>query len=468
MKTLTGLSLDVEDYIGNQVGGGKGSQVPVASGLPIWQKNHVDRTLKAKDRLPRIRDAQRFGNLSKSSFFNRTKSAANRHRPFPKRVRHIRGLLDTPICSVLDDRQYIQTASSTDGLGLSNAMAQLSFPPNAALDEKLKSYKLSQIKANTQRKNEKIIVPNGPWQTFGIINEPNGEWKKEVRILANKLGIIREKRQKPNVGSLTATHNLVKPKTSTGVTCIRTCPTPKSNGYSEKTGRIIPSSSRNLMSRASRGKPTTSFPTLKKWTEDSREDLILQLLCQMLKLETPGDAQNWLTAATEEDKTKIESLLKKALTSLDTNYGVTGELNWSIEEEDETKGNSGEIKISTTKTHSRSGHVWKPKDSVQNNGKVQNHLVLDDDEGEEEKGKSQLKIDEQKMKKNADKESEKEQKMNEEEEIPKIETDKIDLESQTILNEERIHKQLDKLNEENLVDMMENAEATAQMIMKNN
>ncbi|XP_071495051.1 uncharacterized protein [Diadema antillarum] len=57
--------------------------------LPMTQKDFAGRR-------PHTQASARFGQLSQSSFFAR-------HNPHSKRVRHIKGLLDYPICSVHDD-----------------------------------------------------------------------------------------------------------------------------------------------------------------------------------------------------------------------------------------------------------------------------------------------------------------------------------------------------------------------------
>ncbi|ESO84247.1 hypothetical protein LOTGIDRAFT_78614, partial [Lottia gigantea] len=48
---------------------------------------------------PATQGGNRFGQLSRSQFFTR-------HNPHPHRVRHFKGLLDVPICSVNDDGHF--------------------------------------------------------------------------------------------------------------------------------------------------------------------------------------------------------------------------------------------------------------------------------------------------------------------------------------------------------------------------
>ncbi|RUS85570.1 hypothetical protein EGW08_006653, partial [Elysia chlorotica] len=79
----------------------------LSQGVPV----PTDKFRKELDRRPHTQGGYRFGQLSHNSFFTR-------HNPHPGRVRHLKGLLDVPICSVNDDGYF------------ANPRYSLQFPPN--------------------------------------------------------------------------------------------------------------------------------------------------------------------------------------------------------------------------------------------------------------------------------------------------------------------------------------------------
>lgn len=78
----------------------------------------------------------RFGQLSQNSFFTR-------HNPHPSRVRHIKGLLDVPICAVNDDGYFASPKYS------------LQFPPNAFNNKQMNKWK-GQVPVNAINVNSRL------------------------------------------------------------------------------------------------------------------------------------------------------------------------------------------------------------------------------------------------------------------------------------------------------------------------
>jgi len=245
-----------------------------------------------------------FGKLSHSSFFAR-------HNPHPGRVRHIKGLLDVPICAVNDEGQF------------ANPRHSLQFPPNHHDEMKLKSY-------NTQYYNVPVGAINvnsqlHPIDTLSGIqkfvgsamngrifrekavnnltnpNVPLGEaWREELEALTSAVGAagLEDMQRRPPS---------VKPRTAQ---------------YSTTTGRLIPPPSRAMSrgnSRAARRE--VFFNKLQNISDNPDiETMIMQMLCQILQTEDAGAVQAWLVSAGDREKSMVLDMIRAALVSNEEYY----------------------------------------------------------------------------------------------------------------------------------------------------
>ncbi|XP_052688365.1 protein TBATA-like isoform X4 [Crassostrea angulata] len=243
----------------------------------------------------------RFGQLSQNSFFTR-------HNPHPSRVRHIKGLLDVPICAVNDDGYFASPKYS------------LQFPPNAFNNKQMNKWK-GQVPVNAINVNSRLHPINtvtGLQYFTGLNSYPFREkavprvgmvpvteqWRDELQQLTKAIGfgtdeLAPQKPQAPGVPE--------RPKTQ----------------YSETTGRIIPPPSR-AMSRGKTGSRQGRdkyFGTLQHIApEPDMETMVLQMLCQILQTEDINAVQAWLCSAGEREKTVVMDLIRSAVGSQSDYY----------------------------------------------------------------------------------------------------------------------------------------------------
>nr|XP_022316135.1 protein TBATA-like isoform X2 [Crassostrea virginica] len=243
----------------------------------------------------------RFGQLSQNSFFTR-------HNPHPSRVRHIKGLLDVPICAVNDDGYFASPKYS------------LQFPPNAFNNKQMNKWK-GQVPVNAINVNSRLHPINtvtGLQYFTGLNSYPFREkavprvgmvpvteqWRDELQQLTKAIGFGTDemappKPQAPGVPE--------RPKTQ----------------YSETTGRIIPPPSR-AMSRGKTGSRQGRdkyYGTLQHIApEPDMETMVLQMLCQILQTEDINAVQAWLCSAGDREKTVVMDLIRSAVSSQSDYY----------------------------------------------------------------------------------------------------------------------------------------------------
>ncbi|XP_061175197.1 protein TBATA-like isoform X2 [Saccostrea echinata] len=243
----------------------------------------------------------RFGQLSQNSFFTR-------HNPHPHRVRHIKGLLDVPICAVNDDGYFASPKYS------------LQFPPNAFNNKQMSNWK-GQVPVNAINVNSRLHPINtvtGLQYFTGLNSYPFREkavprvgmvpvteqWRDELHQLTKAIGLTPEELapKKPQPPGL-----LDRPKTQ----------------YSETTGRIIPPPSRAM----SRGKTGSRNGRDKYYgnlqhiaPEPDVEAMVLQMLCQILQTEDINAVQAWLVSAGEREKGVVMDLIRSAMGSQSEYY----------------------------------------------------------------------------------------------------------------------------------------------------
>lgn len=280
---------------------------------------------------PSTQSSGRFGRLSHNSFFAR-------HNPHPARVRHLKGLLDIPICSVNDD------------IGVANPRYSSQWPPNNHDQAKLSHYsRYYNIPANAINVNTQMHPINtitglqyflGKPMNFRITSERikprsgigsvEDVWRSELQVFTEALGLVQPKDQKLN--------KMEQRKTP------MTGGRPKTQ-YSETTGRIIPPPSRAMsrgFSRASqrRDQCMTMAEQLNIETPNA-EDMVMTLLCQILQTEDINAVQQWLVAAGDREKNLVMDLLRSALTSKEEYYKQPQEIKDYIEEREKDRPVSG-------------------------------------------------------------------------------------------------------------------------------
>ncbi|XP_076459877.1 protein TBATA-like isoform X2 [Babylonia areolata] len=239
----------------------------------------------------------RFGQLSHNSFFTR-------HNPHPNRVRHLKGLLDVPICSVNDDGYF------------SSPRYSLQFPPNHFNNNKINKWKGGRIPVNTVNVNSNLHHINTvtglqyfmglnsyPWRERAIprvgLVPVTEAWRDELKRFAEQLGDGVTLTKDPAKDSL--------PKDEER---------PRTTLYSQETGRLIPPPSR-AMSRghSRRGQRTpNSYPSLQHIAPvPDVENVVLTMLCQILQTEDINAVQAWLCSAGDTEKTMVMEMIKAAM-----------------------------------------------------------------------------------------------------------------------------------------------------------
>ncbi|KAK2189612.1 hypothetical protein NP493_101g05046 [Ridgeia piscesae] len=257
---------------------------------------------------PATQGSGRFGQLSYNSFFAR-------HSPHPGRVRHIKGLLDVPICAVNDSGYF------------ANPRYTVNFPPNAYDQHRIKSYSkyfnvpVNAINVNSQRwpidtinglkyfmgkpLNMRIYRENA-LPHIGIGQSAAEAWREELRALTDAIGLPRDDILKPMPRAAPFTPQR-----------------PRTTEYSTETGRLIPPPSRAMSRHASRqGRREQLFSQWQQTIGEQPEveDMVMQMLCQILQTDDLSAVQTWLITASDREKNMVLDMIRAALTSREEYY----------------------------------------------------------------------------------------------------------------------------------------------------
>lgn len=256
-------------------------------------------TYKKDDRRPQTQGGYRFGQLSHNSFFTR-------HNPHPTRVRHFKGLLDVPICSVNDDGYF------------ANPRYSMQFPPNNFDSTKLKTWR-GRIPVNAININSQLHPINtitGMQYFMGLNSYPFREraiprmglvpvtetWRDELANFTKSLGLDVELGQPPK-------DEETRPRTTV---------------YSPETGRLIPPPSRAMSrsgSRKGRGQQQFIGGNFQHISADpDLENIVLVMLCQILQTEDVNAVQAWLCSAGPREKELVMGLVRSAIAGREDYY----------------------------------------------------------------------------------------------------------------------------------------------------
>ncbi|XP_076454397.1 protein TBATA-like isoform X2 [Babylonia areolata] len=245
---------------------------------------------------PATHSGYRFGQLSHNSFFTR-------HNPHPHRVRHLKGLLDVPICSVNDDGYFASPRYS------------LQFPPNSFNNSKLNQWKgripVNAINVNSQLHPINTItgldyfsgLNSYPWRERAVpkvgMVPVTEAWRDELKRFTDQLGDV-------NLGKDPARDCLPKEEE----------PRPRTSMYSQETGRLIPPPSRAMSrgnSRRGQRMGTLGGGLHHIAAAPDMENMVLTMLCQILQTEDVNAVQAWLCSAGETEKTMVMDMIKAAM-----------------------------------------------------------------------------------------------------------------------------------------------------------
>ncbi|XP_012944195.1 protein TBATA [Aplysia californica] len=263
-------------------------------------------TFKKEDRRPMTQGGYRFGQLSHNSFFTR-------HNPHPARVRHLKGLLDVPICSVNDDGYF------------ANPRYSLQFPPNQHNTNRLKNWK-GRIPVNAINVNSQLHPINtitGLQYFMGLNSYPYREkaipkvglvpvteaWRDELSAFTQKLNLDNE---------VPAPASASGPKPEEEQR-------PRSTMYSPETGRLIPPPSRAMSRGGSRrgrynGQQFVGGSLQHIAADPDLENVVLVMLCQILQTEDVNAVQAWLCSAGEREKEHVMGLVRSAIAGREEYY----------------------------------------------------------------------------------------------------------------------------------------------------
>ncbi|KAL8616967.1 hypothetical protein ACOMHN_041885 [Nucella lapillus] len=235
----------------------------------------------------------RFGQLSHNSFFTR-------HNPHPHRVRHLKGLLDVPICSVSDDGYF------------SSPRYSMQFPPNSFNNTKLNKWKgripVHSVNINSQLHPVNTVtglqyftgLNSYPWRERAIprvgLVPVTETWRDELQRFTEQLG------------DMTLTKDPAKDSLQKAEDRPRTV-------YSQETGRLIPPPSRALSrGNSRRGQRLPINPTLQHIVPaPDMENVVLTMLCQILQTEDINAVQAWLCSAGNREKTMVMEMIQAAM-----------------------------------------------------------------------------------------------------------------------------------------------------------
>ncbi|XP_030835664.1 protein TBATA isoform X2 [Strongylocentrotus purpuratus] len=273
--------------------------------------HHAVSKLDFAGRRPHTQASARFGQLSQSSFFAR-------HNPQSKRVRHIKGLLDFPICSVHDDG-YIANSrlnrrpATTDDINLTRRSWPMSKPQSAPvgnmaplgrlpvhainyhpnhINPALQNHKTNALGANTQYGRFPLSFRERADPKFGMIPVTD-KWRDELRDITEQagLGLPNEIKQA----------QAEQPK--------------RTSVYSADTGRLIPPPSRAMTRGASRQKHHEHDLMYHIAVDGSNESLVLEMLCQILQTDSLTAVQSWLVSAGDREKSLVLDMIRSAMNS---------------------------------------------------------------------------------------------------------------------------------------------------------
>ncbi|XP_071952857.1 protein TBATA-like isoform X1 [Antedon mediterranea] len=240
---------------------------------------------------PATSSGTRFGQLSQNPFFTR-------HNPHPGRVRHIKGLLDVPICTVHDDGY------------MSNVKYGKAKPPSTADSRKLYSYSIPQRinRHNYKIQNLNPTLNSGmfPINTItGLSSYPMGfkekaypklgvvpmtdSWRDELREFTEKAGLSLPREVREQQDEL--------PR--------------RTSVYSAETGRLIPSRSMQRGYSRQRQREPHYFNHIQP--EQANESLILEMLCQILQTDSISAVQSWLVSANHREKDLVLDMIRTAM-----------------------------------------------------------------------------------------------------------------------------------------------------------
>ncbi|XP_041364894.1 protein TBATA-like [Gigantopelta aegis] len=241
-------------------------------------------------RRPSTQGGYRFGQLSHNSFFTR-------HNPHPVRVRHMKGLLDIPICTVNDDGYF------------ANPRYSLNFPPDSYSERRLSAFnKTPRMPINAINVNSQLHPINtitGLQYFTGLNSYPFREkaipkvglvpvtesWRDELKAFTQQLqeeDADRRREEKPEER-------------------------PRTTQYSTATGRLIPPPSRAMSRAGSRrgARPMNMFQHIA--AEPDVENSVFAMLCQILQTDDVNAVQAWLCSASPSEKAMVQDLIKAAM-----------------------------------------------------------------------------------------------------------------------------------------------------------
>lgn len=251
-------------------------QPPLAHTLPMTHRSQYGGLSKGRFGARSAAGGSFAPSLSSSSFFTR-------HNPHPSRVRHMKGLLDVPICHVSDDgfqpsQRPLMTPerrSIYQAYKIPSTVSQYPiFPTNSyGID----TYDVFHTKGVPYRK-----VPMLP------------RWFEELKEISNRAGL------EPGLA-------LEQQQTSA----------PKAT-YSKVTGRLNEAPSRAMSrsgpaSRSGRLNSRSGMFTGGINKQPDNEALVMELLSQILQTDSISAIQQWLTCATEREKDIVSDMIRAAL-----------------------------------------------------------------------------------------------------------------------------------------------------------
>ncbi|XP_022112192.1 protein TBATA-like isoform X1 [Acanthaster planci] len=262
---------------------------PKGHHLPVTRKDFAGNR-------PATMASARFGNLSQSAFFAR-------HNPHPGRVRHIKGLLDIPICSVHDEgfvvnprlrvrRPATGTLDQTRmSLPAKLPVQAINYHPNH-INPPLQTHRINQIDAQKQYRRFPLSVRERADPKFGMIPLTD-LWREELRQLTEKAGLGLPKEIKEQQEA--------QPK--------------RTSVYSADTGRLIPPPSRAMSRGFSRQKqrPRELFHHIAP--EVDQEALVMEMLCQILQTDSINAVQAWLCSAGQREKDLVLDMIRSAISN---------------------------------------------------------------------------------------------------------------------------------------------------------
>lgn len=238
-----------------------------------------------------------------------------RHVAHPRRMKYISGLHNAQICSV-NDVGYIRHDLDKAG------QDKLDFPPNNFNESLLKSESFT-----VGSKKERVVPPNGMWQTFGIIDDTE-KWRQQLNSLASSVGLLtksdienyQRKKERNEMMKNLQKNSQARPSTTANAGMCTPLRKPGSSAtrYNEPllTGR---KKSRAGSKRFSRGASSGRLTGNKHFIVDQsdRETWMLQVLCQILQTDNLADVQAWLVSTNDTEKERVKQLIDHAMKGLE-------------------------------------------------------------------------------------------------------------------------------------------------------